>query len=144
MFVVENVLRLFWIAISIWIFALFFSVSCHSEQPIQSQINQNESSEQVLTLAGQGKLIFERSGCNECHSIVRIRGRAPYLNGLYGKKRIFEDNSEQIADENYIRRSIQYPSVEVVQGFTSVMPSFKNALNEEEIQALIEYIKSLK
>ena len=36
------------------------------------------------------------------------------------------------------------PSAKVVAGFQNIMPSFQGQLKDREVNALIEYIKSLK
>ena len=52
--------------------------------------------------------------------------------------------STVIADEEYLRRAIVEPLTEVVAGYRPVMPSgFGERLSEEEIQAIIDYIRSL-
>jgi cytochrome c oxidase subunit 2 len=47
-------------------------------------------------------------------------------------------------DENYIRQSILEPQAQVVKGFAPVMPSFKGILSDEDVTALVAYIKTLK
>jgi cytochrome c oxidase subunit II len=47
------------------------------------------------------------------------------------------------ADENYIRESILEPGAKVVQGFKPVMPTFQGQVDDEQLNALIEYVKSL-
>ena len=47
-------------------------------------------------------------------------------------------------DENYLRESIYEPEAKMVKGYPPTMPSFKGILSEEEVTALIEYIKTLK
>ena len=47
-------------------------------------------------------------------------------------------------DETYIRRSILEPLSDVVEGFMPVMPTFKGQVDEDQLNSLIEYIKSLK
>ena len=48
------------------------------------------------------------------------------------------------ADEAYIRESILSPSAKVVAGFQPIMPTFQGLVSEEQLIALVEYIKSLK
>jgi cytochrome c oxidase subunit II len=49
------------------------------------------------------------------------------------------------ADEDYIRRSIVDPNVDIVEGFPSIMPTtFRALLKEDELDALVEFIKSLQ
>ena len=47
-------------------------------------------------------------------------------------------------DENYLKESILYPGEKMVEGYGPVMPSYKGLLDDAEITALIEYIKTLK
>ena len=48
-----------------------------------------------------------------------------------------------IADETYIRESILHPRAKIVEGFQPVMPTFEGQLTEEQVIALIAYIKAL-
>jgi cytochrome c oxidase subunit 2 len=48
-----------------------------------------------------------------------------------------------VADENYVRESILSPSAKVVSGFKPIMPVFQGLVNEEQLNALVEYVKSL-
>ena len=55
------------------------------------------------------------------------------------------DGSKVKVDENYIRESIENPEAKKVKGFeTMVMPPFKGLLTEEEMNAMVAYIKSLQ
>ena len=56
----------------------------------------------------------------------------------------FADGSSGVADENYLRESIEKPQARVVQGFSPVMPTFKGLVSETEMNALIAYIKNVK
>ena len=49
----------------------------------------------------------------------------------------------RVRDESYLREAIENPSATVAVGFPPVMPSFAGQLTEKELQALIEYLKSL-
>ena len=46
-------------------------------------------------------------------------------------------------DENYIRESILNPTAKIVVGFDPVMPTFQGRFDEDELAAMIAYIKSL-
>jgi len=48
-----------------------------------------------------------------------------------------------IADDNYIRESILSPAAKVVSGFKPIMPSFQGQVSEEQLNALVAYVKSL-
>ena len=47
-------------------------------------------------------------------------------------------------DENYIRESILEPQAKVREGYRPVMPTYQGQLKDDEIDALIEYIKTLR
>ena len=47
-----------------------------------------------------------------------------------------------VADENYVRDSILAPDKDVVAGFAPLMPSYAGQLSEEQIEALIAYLRS--
>jgi len=91
-----------------------------------------------------GKDLYSKNGCAACHSIDGNTGVGPTFKGLFGKKETLQDGSVIDVDENYIRESIIEPQAKSVQGFAPVMPSFKGILTDDEIDALIAYIKSLK
>ena len=94
------------------------------------------------SLASSGQTIFEQLGCSTCHR-SDVQGRGPNLVGLFGTKVQLEDGRTVIADENYVRESILVPGAKVVNGFKPIMPVFQGLVSEEQLSALVEYIKSL-
>jgi cytochrome c oxidase subunit 2 len=99
-----------------------------------------------LTLAEQGKAHFQSKGCVACHSVDGAAKGAmgPSLRGVFGSEVALLNGSKVVADDNYIRESIENPMAKVKKGFNPVMPTFKGQLAETEMNALITYIKSLK
>jgi len=95
-------------------------------------------------LAQQGKSLTESKGCVACHLPGGERGIGPSFHGLYGSTVSFTDGSKAVADENYIKESLESPNAKIAQGFSPVMPTFKGQLSLPEQNAIIEYIKSLK
>ncbi len=91
-----------------------------------------------------GEDLYKNKGCNACHSLDGSVGVGPSFKALFGKNESLQDGSTLEVDENYLRESILIPQAKVVQGFAPVMPAFKGILKDEEIDALIAYIKSLK
>jgi cytochrome c oxidase subunit 2 len=91
-----------------------------------------------------GKLVYQKRGCAQCHSVDGSPGIAPTFKGLIGSQRLFQDGSTLTADENYVRQSILQPSSQVVVGFDPVMPTFQGRVKNEEIDVLITYLKTLK
>jgi cytochrome c oxidase subunit II len=93
-----------------------------------------------LSQTGQG--IFGSLGCSTCHR-SDTQGRGPNLVGAFGKPVLLEDGRTLTFDENYARESILNPSAKVVSGFKPIMPTFQGIVSEEQVNALIAYIKSL-
>jgi len=48
-----------------------------------------------------------------------------------------------IADEAYIRESILMPAAKITAGYQPIMPTFQGQVSEEQLLALVEYVKSL-
>lgn len=95
------------------------------------------------SLASQGQKIFQDMACITCHR-SDAQGRGPMLEGVYGSKVGLASGQIVVADEAYIRESILSPTAKVVAGFQPIMPTFQGLLSEEQLLALIEYVKSLK
>jgi cytochrome c oxidase subunit II len=94
------------------------------------------------SMASNGESLFQQLGCPTCHRFD-IQGRGPNLVGIFGKPVQLEDGRTVIADENYIRESILSPNAKIVSGFKPIMPTFQGLVNEDQVTALVAYIKSL-
>jgi len=93
-------------------------------------------------LASTGQQIFMSLGCSTCHR-MDTQGRGPNLTGVFGKPVLLEDGRTVVADEDYVRESVLNPGAKVVSGFKPIMPTFQGIVSEEQVNALIAYIKSL-
>jgi cytochrome c oxidase subunit II len=93
-------------------------------------------------LAVTGEKLFTELGCVTCHR-SDTQGRGPNLVGVYGKPVMLEDGRTLTADENYIRESIVDPGAKIVKGFKPVMPTFQGQISDEQLNALVAYVKSL-
>lgn len=93
-------------------------------------------------LSATGEKVFAELGCSTCHR-TDTQGRGPNLQGLFGRPVALEDGRTVTADENYIRESILDPGAKIVRGFKPVMPTFQGLVSEEQLSALIAYVKSL-
>src|SRR5579862_7289961 len=89
-----------------------------------------------------GEKIFAELGCAACHQ-ADSQGRGPSLQGVFGKPVQLADGRTVTVDENYIRESILDPGSKVVSGFRPVMPTFQGLVSEEQLNALVAYVKSL-
>ena len=95
------------------------------------------------TMAAQGAARFREYGCSGCHG-PSASVHAPKLEGLFGRPVQLADGSTVVADERYIRDSVLLPDKEIVAGYAPIMPSFRGQIGEDELQQLIEYIKSMR
>jgi cytochrome c oxidase subunit 2 len=93
-------------------------------------------------LSATGEKIFAELGCVTCHR-MDTQGRGPNLQGVFGKPVLLEDGRTVTADENYVRESILDPGAKIVKGFKPVMPTFQGLVSEEQLNALVAYVKSL-
>jgi len=93
--------------------------------------------------AEAGAQLYQQRGCKQCHSVNGTPGIGPTFSGLFGRTEHFVDGGSLQAEENYIRESILQPQARVVAGFEPVMPTFQGRLKDEEIAAIIEYVKTL-
>jgi len=89
-----------------------------------------------------GHQLFASLGCSTCHR-TDVQGRGPNLTGIYNKPVLLEDGRTVIADENYVRESILNPTAKIVSGFKPVMPTFQGIVSDEQLNALVAYVKSL-
>ncbi|MDR3580810.1 MAG: cytochrome c oxidase subunit II [Oryzomonas sp.] len=92
-----------------------------------------------------GRGLLEKHGCLGCHTLDGKPGVGPTFKGLWGRSETVVTNGRErhiTVDEAYVRRSILEPNADVVKGFQPVMPSFIGVLKEEEIKAIIGYLRT--
>jgi cytochrome c oxidase subunit II len=95
------------------------------------------------SLASDGEKYFHQFGCANCHHFGR-QGRGPDLRNLYMRPVLLITGETITADDTYIRRKLLNPDAQVPWGFSAgVMPNFTGVVSEEQILALISYIKAL-
>jgi len=94
------------------------------------------------SLASTGEKLFADLACNTCHR-PDSRGRGPVLQNVFGHPVQLHDGTIVTADENYLRESILTPAAKLTAGYQPVMPAFQGLVSEEQLLALIEYVKSL-
>src|SRR5580704_12586811 len=93
-------------------------------------------------LSATGEKIFAELGCSTCHR-ADTQGRGPNLQGVFGKPVQLEDGRTVTADENYLRECILDPGAKRLKGFQPIMPTFQGLVSEEQVNALVAYIKSI-
>jgi len=87
-------------------------------------------------------LFMNKLGCASCHT-GGPQQRGAKLEGIFNHDVKLVGGTTVKADEQYIRNSILNPAQQVVEGYQPIMPTFKGQVTEEQLNALIAYIKSL-
>ncbi len=106
-----------------------------------------ESGADAGTLHILGEQLAKSKGCVACHSVDGSKVIGPTWKGVYGTTETVVTAGQERAvtvDDEYIKRSMLEPTADVVKGYQPLMPSQQGMVNESEIMALTQYIKSLK
>lgn len=86
--------------------------------------------------------LLEAKDCLTCHTVDGSESIGPTLKGILGRTTKLADGSSVTADEAYLRESILKPEAKIVHGFDDLMP--KPELTDEEVNQIMEYLKTLK
>lgn len=91
--------------------------------------------------------LVKANGCVACHSSDGTKLVGASFKGIWGKTHVvITDNKEReiVVDAEYIKKSIYEPAYDVVKGYKSnLMPAYKNQIKDDEVDKIVEYIKSL-
>ncbi len=90
---------------------------------------------------------YVTQNCKACHNINSSDKKiGPGLLGLWGQSREFEKGGSLNVDGDYIRESVLYPQKKIVKGYGAgaQMNSFQGMITEDELLAVIEYLKTNK
>ncbi len=90
-----------------------------------------------------GERLFTELNCITCHR-PDSAGRGPVLTGVFGRPVRLASGETVVADEAYVRESIVNPAAKVVAGYQPVMPTFQGQVSEEQLIALVAYVRSLQ
>ena len=96
----------------------------------------------------EGLAIIKKNACTGCHSLDGSKLVSASFKGLFGKtETVITDGKEHqvVVDEAYIKTSIYEPDKDLVKGLPKgVMKSYKSLINEEELNKVIDYLKTIK
>jgi len=141
------------------LYDLFCTEYCgdnHSQMNAKVRVVSQEEYKKALEKAIQepedplerGRLLYKRQGCSTCHNAGAegASGPGPSYNGSWGKPVQLESGTEVAFDENYVRESILNPQAKARKGYgkASPMNSYAGKLKDDQIDALITFIKSLE
>jgi cytochrome c oxidase subunit II len=95
----------------------------------------------------EGLEIMINQGCIACHSSDGSKIVGPSFLDLLGKTQNVVIDGKDVTitvDEDYIKKSIYDPNAEIVKGYPGqLMQSYKDALSEDDIAKIIEYLNYL-
>ena len=93
----------------------------------------------------RGKIVW-RQYCSACHSYDGTDNTGPTWKGIWGTEEELEGGRSVTVDEEYIFKSVRDPSADVVKGrpATGMVPFPEDKLDDEKVEWVIEFIKSLK
>jgi cytochrome c oxidase subunit 2 len=92
-----------------------------------------------------GFQLYQVKGCVACHSTDGSHRVGPTFKGLFGKKEEVISGGKKetiLVDEAFIRKFILEPNAVHIEGYPPIMP--KISLSNEELTALVDYIKGLR
>jgi cytochrome c oxidase subunit 2 len=94
-----------------------------------------------------GRRIMQNIGCFACHTTDGNKLVGPSFKGIWGEEVTVTTGGEKrqvVVDEEYIRRSIYDPNADIVDGYNKgLMLSYEGQLSEEDVENIIEYLKTL-
>jgi cytochrome c oxidase subunit 2 len=96
-------------------------------------------------LTAEGKKLVQEKGCLGCHSTDGSRQVGPTFKGLQGRvETVVTDGKERqvTVDDEFVEHYIKRPNVDIIKGYSPVMPVI--ALTEDELKAIVEYLKTVK
>jgi cytochrome c oxidase subunit 2 len=101
----------------------------------------NEQKKKAESQGVNGQQLVQTLGCLSCHSTDGSQSVGPTWKGLFGSKVTLQDGSTVTADEAYLKESIVQPGAKVVQGYSNIMTPAQ--LNDQQVKAILDYLKSL-
>ena len=96
-----------------------------------------------VAMLSSGEQLFQQFGCQTCHRQVSGQ-RGPALEGLLGRQVKLSNGDVVVADLDYIRESILSPNAKVVAGYQRLMPTYRDQLNPDQVNLLVEYVRSFR
>ena len=93
-----------------------------------------------------GLQILRRNACIGCHSLDGSQVLGPSFKGYWGSERTVitrQGEMTVIADEEYTRTQIYQPNLMQLKGFPAgLMQSYEGIVSEEELQQIIDFLKT--
>ena len=92
----------------------------------------------------RGLMVLNEQGCIGCHSLDGSESIGPSLFELAGNPREIEKDGQTVEitiDEDYLKRAIRDPEVEITKGFDPMMPPYdEETISNDDLQAVVDYL----
>jgi cytochrome c oxidase subunit 2 len=98
---------------------------------------------QPATPAERGEALARQLGCLGCHSTDGSKRTGPTFKGLYGSVETLDDGTTVQVDDAYLKESILDHSAKVVSGYQKMGLSYRRRVSEDDLEALLAFLKSL-
>jgi cytochrome c oxidase subunit 2 len=95
-------------------------------------------------LAERGRGVAAERGCFNCHTTDGQPHIGPTWASLYDSTVALSDGRRVVAGDAYLTRSMMDPQADIVAGYKAVMPTYRGVLQEPEVAALVEFIRSIR
>ena len=93
----------------------------------------------------RGAQLAKEFACNSCHAIDETKLVGPGWGGLYDSQVSLADGTTVQADDAYLTESIRKPNAQIVSGYVEgTMPAYEAVLSDDDVNAIVAYIRSLK
>jgi cytochrome c oxidase subunit 2 len=112
----------------------------------KAAVEEAAAPEQPASPAERGEALASTNGCLGCHSVDGSKRVGPTLKGFWGSERIVTRDGQEtslVADDDYLRKALLEPSIEVLQGYPPAMPPYPG-LTDVDIQDLRAWLETLK
>ncbi len=116
----------------------------HTQQEFTTWLETAGAANEDLSPVELGEQLVNRNACLTCHSTDGTTLQGPSFQGLFGSEEELQSGETVTVNENYIRESILDPQAKIVNGFQPVMPTYSGTLSDDDIAAIIEYMKTLE
>ncbi|MEM6458093.1 MAG: cytochrome c [Planctomycetota bacterium] len=105
-------------------------------------LNAPRSDDAHDALIDNGRKLFIRHSCHNCHAVKPPARGAPVLRNLYTTQAVLLDGTAKGRDRAYLIGSILHPREHVVAGYPQAMSNYRH-LPAEEVAALVAYLESM-
>lgn len=88
-----------------------------------------------------GEELLGKYQCTACHTTDGTTGVGATFKGLANSRRTMVDGSVILADDAYLRESIEKPDARIVKGYEPMMPPIE--IPPADLEAILEYLETL-